>query len=523
MTPSSSAPSAARDAPARRGASPWLARALWLAGVILGCAVLVVAILHMRPSSFGLEPPGRVPLLESVNYGYYQVILSQAMDILFVAVFMAVGLVIAWRRSSDGYTLAVSLALILYGITSTLAVQVLQQAESGWGWLAHFLSMASTASVPILAYLFPDGRFVPRWTRWLALLWGTLGLAATFVRTLDPYTWPPWYLYAFMLLGLGTAIGAQVYRYRRVSTPTQQQQTKWVVFGFAAAMLGFAAVSGLLWLTPWARGVAFLQFLYAHWSLYLSQLIVPVCIGFSVMRYRLWDIDLVINRTVVYTITVGLVVTLFWLLSNAGDLAVKAIFGQTSALAPLGSLLVSAMVFSPLQERTQTYVDRRFYREKVDLQTAFADFFHDIRRFTDVDSLLHSLVDTVGNLLHVEQSAVYVSEGGSSFRLAAARALPGAQLQEWTPAAEALHKLEMGLGVAQADDRVFPLLIPLSLPPAARAGNPDWERWLGVLALGPRLSGRGFSREDRALLLTLADQVGTAVYVALTLQQKQGS
>ena len=523
MTPSGSAPTAATGAPAGRAPVLWLARAVWAAGVVLGCAVLVVGILNMQPSSYGLESPGPVPLLESVNYGYYQVLLSLAMDTLFAAVFLVVGLVIAWRRSRDGYALAVSLALVLYGVTSTLAAQILDQSQPGWGWLAHFLSMASTASVPILAYMFPDGKFVPRWTRWLALLWAVLGLAATFIRTLDPYTWAPWYSYTFLLLGLGTAIGAQIYRYRRVSTLEQKQQTKWVVFGFAAAMLGFAAVSGLLWLTPWAGGVAFLQFLSAHWSFYLSQLIVPVCIGLSVMRYRLWDIDLVINRTLVYTITVALLITLFYVLANTGDRVVKAVFGESSALAPLASLLVSAMVFSPLQERTQTLVDRRFYREKVDLHCAFADFSHEIRRLTDADGLMHALVNTVANLLHVERSAVYVSAAGEGLKLAAAQAEPTSELQGWTPAAEALRKLEMGLVVAQAEDRVFTLLIPMNLPPAARASNAAWAKWLAVLALGPRLSGRGFSREDHALLLTLADQVGTAVYVALTLQQKQAN
>jgi hypothetical protein len=523
VIPSGSAPSAAPDAQVPRGPLLWLARGLWLAGLVLGCAVLAMGILRMQPSSFGLESPGPVPLAESMNYGYYQVILSLAMDILFAAVFLVVGLVIAWRRWSDGYTLGVSLGLILYGITSTLSAQVLEQADTGWGWVAHLLSMASTASVPILAYMFPDGRFVPRWTKWLALLWAILGLGATFVRALDPYTWAPWYSYAFLLLGLGTAIAAQVYRYRRVSTPVQQQQTKWVIFGFAAAVLGFAAVSGLLTLVLSQQEMQLLQYLYAHWSFYVSQLIVPVCIGLSVLRYRLWDIDLVINRTVVYTIAVGLVVALFYVLSRVGDLAVNTVFGQSSALAPLGSALVSAMVFSPLKERTQTLVDRRFYREKVDLQTAFADFSHEIRRLTDVDGLLHTLVNTVADLLHVEHSAVYVSEEGTGFKLAAAQARPAAQLQEWTPAADARRKLEMGLGVAQDDDRMFPLLIPLSLPPAARASNAEWAKWMGVLALGPRLSGHGFSREDRALLLTLADQVGTAVYVALTLRQNQGS
>jgi hypothetical protein len=522
MSTSDSASSTAPDAMACHRPLPWLYRLLWLAGVVLGCAVLLTGALNMRPSSYGLESPGPVPLLDTVNYGYYQVVLSLAMDLLFAAVFVAVGLLIAWRRSSDGYTLAISLGLILYGITGTLAVQILEQAESQWGWLAHFLNMASTASVPILAYAFPDGRFVPRWTQWLALLWGTLALAATFVRTLDPYTWAPWYSYAFLLLALATAVAAQVYRYRRVSTPAQQQQTKWVIFGFAAAMLGFAAVSALLWLTPWARGLAFLQFLYAHWSFYLSQLVVPVCIGFSVMRYHLWDIDLVINRTVVYTITVALVVTLFYVLANAGDRVVQAVLGESSALTSLASLLVSAMVFSPLQERTQTLVDRRFYREKVALHSAFAEFSHDIRRLTDVGALLHTLVNTVADLLHVERSAVYISAGGDAFKLAAAQAAPTAEMQEWAPPAQALQQLEIGLAVTQAEDRTFPLLIPLSLPAAAQASNPDWAKWLGVLALGPRLSGRGFSREDRALLLTLADQVGTAVYVALTLKQKQG-
>jgi hypothetical protein len=516
-----SAPATASDAQARPAWSTWLARALWLVGAVLGCAVLVVAILNMRPSSFGLERPGLVPLLESVNYAYYQVILCQAMDILFAAAFVAVGLLIAWRRSSDAYALAVSWALVMYGVTGALSTQILQQAEGGWGWIAHFLSMASTASVPILAYMFPDGKFVPRWTRWLALLWGALALAATFFRGLDPYTWAPWYSYTFLLLGLGSAIVAEVYRYRRVSTPAQQQQTKWVVFGFAGAMMGFAAVSALLWLTPWARGVAFLQFLYAHWSFYLSQLIVPVCIGFSIMRYRLWDIDLVINRTVVYTTTIALVMALFYVLANASDRIVKAILGESSVLAPIASAIISAMVFSPLQERTQTVVDRRFYREKVDLQSAFARFSHEIRRMTNVDDLLHALVSTVTGLLHVQYGAVYVSTGQGVFKLATAQDLPATQVQDWTPASEAPHKLEMGLPVPQGDGCPFPLLIPLTLPSATQTGNPNGSKWLGVLALGPRLSGRGFSSEDRTLLLTLAEQVGIAVYVALMMSQRQ--
>jgi hypothetical protein len=508
------------------GGLVWLARALWLGVTALAVAVFAAAVARLVPPIAGLKPLNPLGWRDLLGTEYFRWAFLIAIDVVFVLVFSAVGLAIALRRSDDWFTLAVSLGLILYGITTTVAVNSLWRGQTAWSAIANALEVASTASVPILCYLFPDGRFVPRWTRWLALFWAAWALGAALAPALNPYNWSPLYLLLFFLLGLATGLGAQIQRYRRVCTPPQRQQTKWVVYGFAAAMLGFAAVSAIFWFAPSGDTTSLLRLLYQMSAFYLSQIIVPVCIGFSVLRYRLWDIDLVINRTIVYTIAVGLLGLLFYATSRVSNTVLESAIGKTSVVTPLASAVISAVLFNPLKERTQNLVDRRFYREKVDLQTAFAEFAHEIRRVTDEGALLHMLVSHVSELLHVVYGAVFTADSAGRFALGAAQNLPTG-LSAWAPDDAAQQQLQLGMVVARQDDPVFPLAVPLSLPPAARdLPTPAGQAGLAAsglvaaLALGPRKSGAGYSRDDRALLLTLADQVGTSIYVARTLEQK---
>jgi len=520
-------PSATTVSPSAAGGGlVWLARALWLGVTALAVAVFAAAVARLVPPIVGLKPLNPLGWRDLFGTEYFRWAFLIAIDIVFVLVFSAVGLAIALRRSNDWFTLAVSLALILYGITATVSVNSLWRAETGWSAIANALEVASTASVPVLCYLFPDGRFVPRWTRWLALFWAAWAGGAVFVPLLNPYNWAPIYLYLFFLLGLASGLAAQIHRYRRVSAPPQRQQTKWVVYGFAAAMLGFAAVSAVFWFALSGNTISLLRYLYQMSAFYLSQIIVPVCIGFSVLRYRLWDIDLVINRTIVYTIAVGLIGLLFFVTSKVSNTFLESAIGKSSTLTSLASAVISAVLFSPLKERTQNLVDRRFYREKVDLQTAFAEFAHDIRRIADEGALLHMLVSHVSELLHVVYGAIFTLDNAGQFALAAAQDLP-TDLGAWTPGEAAQQQLHLGMVVARQDDPVFPLTVPLSLPPAARGvptpgaqADPAVSGLVAALALGPRKSGAGYSRDDRALLLTLADQVGTSIYVARTLEQK---
>ena len=149
-------------------------------------------------------------------------------------------------------------------------------------------------------YLFPSGRFVPRWTRWLALIYGVFFFGLWTFTPFGPESWPPPLFIAAVLAVWGSFPMAQIYRYARVSEPTERQQTKWVVFGVAVAIFGTMAtvftVGAAVDLPPQDVGPRMLSMLLMD----ASALMIPLSIGIAMLRSRLFDIDVVINRTLVY-------------------------------------------------------------------------------------------------------------------------------------------------------------------------------------------------------------------------------
>jgi hypothetical protein len=162
-------------------------------------------------------------------------------------------------------------------------------------------------------FIFPNGRFVPTWTRFLMLVVPFSGLLLF---------WPGWqpptvlvdidqladYLtFAILLLWLGTGAYAQVFRYRKVSTAVERQQTKWVVLGFAITVVVFLVVLLPRALFPALRsGWNLALYTLAEIPLtLLALLFIPLSIAISIFRYRLWDIDLIIRRTLTYSLLSG--------------------------------------------------------------------------------------------------------------------------------------------------------------------------------------------------------------------------
>src|SRR3712207_1691441 len=152
---------------------------------------------------------------------------SVAMDAVFAAVYAAVAVLIFWRRPEDRVGLFVSLALLTFGIaTFPLTMAALAARHPVSEIPADFLHFLGSASFGLFLYLFPDGRFVPSWTRWVALVW--------IAWQVPRYFFPNWYLHpsgwqivaamAVWLAALGTAVYSQVHRYRRVSSAVQRQQ-----------------------------------------------------------------------------------------------------------------------------------------------------------------------------------------------------------------------------------------------------------------------------------------------------------
>jgi hypothetical protein len=286
---------------------------------------------------------------------------------------------------------------VLLGATFSGSIGALGNLDPIWERLNGILNALSLAFVFLFFYLFPDGRFVPRWTRWFALLILAAYAAPTALfpdSPASPENWPtlPYtLLFASLLL---TEVIAQVYRYRRVSIQTQRQQTKWVVFGFTAALVGYLGVISLQVVFPALEPGTPADLLGITATL-CFMLLIPSSIAFAVLRYRLYDIDLIINRTLVYG---GLTATLFALYFGGIVILQKvfiALIGQGSTLAIVASTLVIAALFNPLERRIQGFIDRRFYRRKYDATKTLEAFSAKLRDETDLDALSGDLVGAV--------------------------------------------------------------------------------------------------------------------------------
>jgi hypothetical protein len=159
-----------------------------------------------------------------------------------------------------------------------------------------------------------------------------------------------------------------VYRYRRASDPVQRQQTKWVVFGIVVSFGGYLALVVLQGLTVGFDGTRShpLTVMLIQTAITALFLGIPLSIGVAVLRSGLWDVDVVINRALVYG-SLTLTLALVYLGGVVGlQYAFRALTGSETQLAVVASTLAIAALFVPLRRRVQAFIDRRFYRRKYD-------------------------------------------------------------------------------------------------------------------------------------------------------------
>ena len=238
-------------------------------------------------------------------------------DVVFAAVYVAVAVIIFWRKSDERMAMLASFALLTFGTAglpnTTYALSI--EYASLW-WPLSLLDFLGAASFGLFLYHFPDGRFVPGWTRWVVFAWIAWQLPAYWFPSWDSFDldgWPGWLAITVWTAFLGTMIYTQAYRYLRVSGATERQQIKWVVFGISVAALVYLGI--VVALSPFAPAPAtpgmVANVLIGYTFLYAAMLLVPLSIGFAILRHHLFDINLIINRTLVYGALTASVVALY--------------------------------------------------------------------------------------------------------------------------------------------------------------------------------------------------------------------
>jgi MFS family permease len=297
------------------------------------------------------------------------------------------------------------------------------QFAAWWaGWAASPVFSFLTSLLPLL---FPTGRPPsPRWRPVLLLSLVTmavatlsaafspgplsgapefvnpigLGILGEVAPALTPLS--PWLLMASMLL----ATASLIVRYRRAQGP-ERQQLKWF-FG------AFLLVFGSLFITS-AVGTVFGESRFSgFWSSVVfpvTVLTIPIAIGIAVLRYRLYDIDLLINRTLVYGTLTALLAAAY-----VGAIALLQVvlqpFTQGSQLAVAASTLAVAALFQPLRARIQRVVDRRFYRSRYDAERTVDRFAGRLRDELDLAALSAELIGVVGETVRPARAGLWLRE-----------------------------------------------------------------------------------------------------------------
>jgi hypothetical protein len=283
--------------------------------------------------------------------------------------------------------------------------------------------------------LFPDGRLPSKRWRPLAWLAGVVIASESVVTFLTPgpleglegarnpfglegYPWLDvlgWTVLPLLPICMLASATSLVLRFRR-SGGEVRQQIKWIAFAAAfmgslyLLMIGASLISVLIAKpgTPSDPGTQTLWGALLEDVVILSFTAIPVAIGFAILRYRLYDIDVVINRTLVYASLTATLALLYVSSVVSLQYIFRSLTGGGSQLAIVASTLVIAALFNPLRRRIQNLIDRRLYRSKYDAQKTLSAFSKTLREETDLETLKAELLSVIRETMHPEHVSLWL-------------------------------------------------------------------------------------------------------------------
>lgn len=488
------------DGESRRLRGGWLvaARVSWMALLALSLAVVVVALpafyqAARRMAAVGAEVPGQLAPADVQLLLRWHVTLDayaayQTLQVgVFALVYIGVGTFLAWRKPDDGVAWFVSLWFLMLGPTGSPLLDPLIRSNPSWQLPVRFLQGAGIGCFPIFTYLFPDGRFVPPWTRQLTMAWVLWLLVSPFTSLAVADFEGPSRLWFGILVPGGMAIGllAQAHRYRRISNRGERGQAQWVLCGLALLAAGFALYGLLPLALPAIEQAGLVRVLYLNLAetflLVLPLCLLPLFIVVAVLRHGLYGIDLILNRGLIYgTLSAGIVALYALLVGLFG-----AWFQSRGNL--LGALLATgaaAVLFQPLRMRLQRGVNHLMYGHRDDPYTVLSHLSQQLRTTLEPGAVLPNITETVARTLKLPYVALALEQAGR-LHIAAVHGSPVDQ--------------------------------PLRLNLVHQAET------IGQLLVAPRAPGEAFTPAERRLLEDVALQAGAAAHAVRLAADLQGS
>jgi serine/threonine-protein kinase len=292
-------------------------------------------------------------------------------DVYILLGYFGLAVVLFIHRSDDWLAIFLSLMVMTFGIRVTNVGNELFMNSSMQYWVSPIMMMGD-AGIILFGWLYPDGKFLPRWTRFLA---------PVMLANVVLFYWPVSPLFATHLnsgiyLGLllfwyFSSMFAIVHRYRSVTNPNQKQQIRWVFTGLIGPLLWFILFNVAAAFVPaFHDETSSLYAVFRVTSRVFSVVLFlafPLCLTIAIARYKLFDIDLIINRALVYgALTVGLV-SVFGLVLLLDNVLLNLFFGgQHTTVVMMISAVAAGALFQPAHKSLQRFVDRAFYHINID-------------------------------------------------------------------------------------------------------------------------------------------------------------
>lgn len=390
--------------------------------------------------------------------------------------YLGIAVLLFQRMANDKVAYLTSLGLMLYGgVSYSDFVQQLAVSEPVWVIPFLILSYAGTLLMVAFFYFFPTGIFMPRWLRWLFAVWIVEeALDTVSVPPLNLQLLPELVINASIVLIVSSALLAQIYRFARISTPAERQQTKWVLLGVSIA-LGTLLLLGNLSLAGWITSDNILISLAINYVLAVTISALPLSMGIALLRSHLWNVDLIINRTIVYGTLTAILAGVLSVTSDLSKNFFLAITGKSSDLAPMLATLVVVATFDPLRKGLQRFVDQHFkYATR-----SYGEFGEEIEKFlalNDPEELAYRFLRESIETFDASGGAVYLGQG-AQLRLVKTQG-------DWSGHAE--------------------LAVPLEY-----VGSN-----VGLIALGARKNGEAYVSADRTNLQQMGELVAHAIRLA---------
>ncbi len=467
-----------------------IVRAAWVMIAVLAGVILVLslpaAILAINQGAYLQGHQGTIannPDATPTTLDIAVTMLGIGVGLSAALISVILAIIIFWRKPTERMAVFVSFYLLFTGVALNGPLELMEFYIPG---IAVFTTdiltafLGATLSITLLC-LFPDGRFIPHWSRWLPIASMTMLPLALF----GYFRYGQFLTSPLMLLAVPVwsstvllAFYAQLYRYRHVSSPAERQQTKWIIYAF-----GLSLLLSLLSTGPYIQGrnlapgetLPLSYVLFGVFTYLPSLLVMPVALTIAVLRFRLWDIDILISRTLVYgsltaTVITGyvLIVGLLGTLFHAGGNFIISLFATG----------VVALLFQPLRERLQRRVNRLMFGDRDEPYSVLERLSERLNLVVQTEQVLPTIVETVAHALKLPFVAISLRQG-DTFK-AVAEHFASDEKRSYDSA------------------EIFPLVYRSEV--------------VGQLILAPRSQGEVFSQTDRQLLDTIARQTSLAAY-----------